>query len=508
MKKKKLIINIIACLVSFVTVLGINFFLTPYITKNIGTDAYGFVSLANNFVNYASIITLALNSMASRFISVAIFKGENAEANKYFTSVFVANIVMIFLLLIPSIFCVIYLDSLITIPNNLVPSVKILFLLIFMNFFLSLINSTYSVSTYAADKIELFTLRNMESSIIKVALMFLLFYLVDANIIIVGIATLAATIYMLFFNIFYKNKFLPFLSIKKKYFEFKKIVEIFMAGIWNTVTRIGQVLSDGLDLLITNLFINPIAMGQLSIAKIISSSVSLLTMSLVNIFQPNMTRLYANNDEKLVGEINFSMKIVALFSNVLLVGIMCFGIPFYKLWLPHENYNLLNILTIITLLNNVVGTSINALFSIFTITNKLKVNSLVTLFTGFLNVLIVFILLKLNIFKNPIIVVALVSVVTGVIKNLTFIPMYSAKCIGAKITAFYEPIIKSLVSSGIMAAIFLVVGKLILIDSWLKLILVAVICGVIGFVISIVIMFNKTELKKSIKLIKNKIFAK
>ena len=52
------------------------------------------------------------------------------------------------------------------------------------------------------------------------------------------------------------------------------------------------------------------------------------------------------------------------------------------------------------------------------------------------------------------------------------------------------------------------IGKLILIDSWLKLILVAVVCGVIGFVISIVIMFNKTELKKSIKLIKNKIFAK
>lgn len=508
MKKKKLIINIVACLVSFVTVLGINFFLTPYITKNIGTDAYGFVSLANNFVNYASIITLALNSMSSRFISVAIFKGEKEEANKYFTSVFVANIVMILLLLIPSIFCVIYLNSLITIPTNLVPSVKILFLLIFSNFFLSLINSTYSVSTYAADKIELFTLRNMESSIIKVALMFLLFYLVDANIIIVGIATIVATLYMLFFNIIYKNKFLPFLNIKRKYFEFKKIVEIFLAGIWNTVTRIGQVLSDGLDLLITNLFINPIAMGQLSIAKIISSSVSLLTMSLVNIFQPNMTRLYANNDEKLVGEINFSMKIVALFSNILLVGIMCFGIPFYKLWLPHEDYVLLNILTIITLLNNVVGTSINTLFSIFTITNKLKVNSLVTLFTGFFNVLIVFILLKLNIFKNPIIVVALVSVITGIIKNLTFIPMYSAKCIGAKITVFYEPIVKSLISSGIMAIIFLLIGKLILIDSWIKLILVAIICGIIGFIISIIIMFNKTELRRSITLIKQKIFAK
>ena len=33
----------------------INFLLTPYITDNIGIEAYGFVSLAKNFVNYAQI---------------------------------------------------------------------------------------------------------------------------------------------------------------------------------------------------------------------------------------------------------------------------------------------------------------------------------------------------------------------------------------------------------------------------------------------------------------------
>ena len=508
MKKKKLIINILACLVSFVTVLGINFFLTPYITENIGTDAYGFVSLANNFVNYASIITLALNSMASRFISVAIFKDDKEEANKYFTSVLVANILMIFILLIPSIFCIIYLDSLITIPTNLIVSVKTLFFIIFLNFFLSLINSTYSVSTYASDKIELYTIRNMESSIIKVGLMFLLFYLIDADIVIVGIATLAATIYMLFFNIFYKRKFLPFLKVKRKYFEMKKIIEIFMAGIWNTITKIGQVLSDGLDLLITNLFINPIAMGQLSIAKTISSSVSLLTMSLTHIFQPNLTKLYANNDDKIIDEMRFSMKIVSLFCNILLIGVICFGLQFYKLWLPKENHVLLNILTIITLLGSVASTSVNSLFSIFTITNKLKVNSLVTLFVGFLNVLIVFILLKLEVFSNPIIVVALVSVVTGTIKNLTFVPIYSAKCLGAKGTVFFEPVIKSIASSILMAIIFLMVGKLFIINTWIKLMLVATICAIIGFGISFVILFNKTELKRCLNLIKTKLLRR
>lgn len=505
MKKKKLFINIFACIISFITVLGINLFLTPYITKNIGTEAYGFVGLANNFVNYASIVTLAINSMSSRFISIAIFKKDDKNANKYFTSVLIANVLLIFILMLPSILCVIYLDKIISIPYDLISNVKILFSLVFFNFFLSLINTIYSVSTYASDKIELYTLRNMESSILKVLVMFILFYIFGASIIVVGIATICATLYQLLFNIIYKNKFLPFLKISKKYFDIKKVFEIFMAGIWNTITKIGQVLSDGLDLLITNIFVSALAMGQLSIAKTISSSVSLLTLSLVNIFQPNMTKLYAENNAELVNSIKFSMKVVSFLSNILLIGVMCFGFYFYKLWLPGENCYLLSILTIITLLSNLVGTSVNVLFSVFSITNKLKVNSLVTLFMGFLNVLIVFILLKLGIFSNPIIVVAGVSVITGIIKNLTFIPIFSAKCLNIKKTSFYEPIVKSLISSGLMTLIFVFISKLFIINSWMSLILVALLCGLIGFILSFVVLFNKKEVKKFIILIKNKI---
>ena len=73
-KSKQLLINIIASFVAFGVSMGINFFLSPYIVKTVGTEAYGFVQLANNFINYFSILTIALNSMSSRFISVSYFK--------------------------------------------------------------------------------------------------------------------------------------------------------------------------------------------------------------------------------------------------------------------------------------------------------------------------------------------------------------------------------------------------------------------------------------------------
>ncbi len=505
MQKKKMAINIIVCLVSFITTIGINFFVTPYITENVSEEAYGFISLATNFVNYASIITLAINSMAARFISIAVFKNDEENANKYFTSVFFANIFMILILIIPFSLCILYLEKFISISSYLVFDVKLLFSVVFINFFVSLINSTYSVATYAGDKMELYNLRNMESGILKVVVIFLLFWILGANVVCIGIGSLAATLYMLLFNIGYTKKLLPFIKVKKIYFDIKKIFEIIKAGIWNTITRIGQMLSDGIDLLITNIFISPTAMGQLSIAKMISSSVNLLTSSLVGIFQPNLTRLYAKNDKRIVSDISFSMKITSLFTNILLIGIMCFGYQFYKLWLPSSDANLLTILTVITLSGSIIGNAVNVLFSVYTITNRVKLNSIVTLLCGFLSILIVYILLKLELFANPIIVVASVSVVIGIIKNMTFTPMYAAKCLNQNLFVFYKALFRSIFSNIVLAIFFVAVSKLFVIDTWLKLITIAIVCGSIGFLINMLLLFNFNDIKKIFLLVRNKL---
>ena len=73
-----MIINLMASLTSFLVSAGINFFLTPYISNSVGgTAAYGFVGLANNIIQYISIITLALTSMSGRYITISIHEKNN-----------------------------------------------------------------------------------------------------------------------------------------------------------------------------------------------------------------------------------------------------------------------------------------------------------------------------------------------------------------------------------------------------------------------------------------------
>ena len=85
-KSKQLALNMLSQVVAFLLSLAINFFLIPVIIEKIGKEIYGFYSLADNFLEYATVVTTVINGMANRFITVAYSKGEIEDANKYFTS--------------------------------------------------------------------------------------------------------------------------------------------------------------------------------------------------------------------------------------------------------------------------------------------------------------------------------------------------------------------------------------------------------------------------------------
>ena len=70
----------------------------------------------------------------------------------------------------------------------------------------------------------------------------------------------------------------------------------------------------------------------------------------------------------------------------------------------------------------------------------------------------------------------------------------TAHCIGAAKTTFYEPIVKSLISISLLVCIFLGVSRLIVINSWLKLLIVGAISSIIGVAVEIVVMFNREEI--------------
>ena len=154
-KGKQYIISVFFSVLAVMLNYIIMLLLTPYITENIGTEAFGFVSLAKTFANYASIITVALNSFSARFISVEFHKGNIKKANQYFNSVFIADCVIGLLIMIVTI-CIVYnLQFILRIPPELLSDVKLLFVLDMFNFLVLSCSTVFMSATIIKNRLEL-----------------------------------------------------------------------------------------------------------------------------------------------------------------------------------------------------------------------------------------------------------------------------------------------------------------------------------------------------------------
>lgn len=488
---KQLIINMSASFVAYGVTLFISFFLSPYIVQTIGVEANGFVGLANNFVSYASLITIALNSLAGRFITISITQNREADTNRYYTSVFFANLLIAAVLAVVGGIIVIFLDRFIRVPAELLGDVRWLFVFVFLNCVLSVVGSVFGVATFATNQLYLESLRNIEAHIARALVILGGFTLTTPRICYMGLASLISGSYVLLRNVRYTKLLLPQVKIRWEFFDWRTVWELVKSGVWNTVTRMGQILTDGLDLLITNVFIDATAMGVLSLAKTVPSLINSLMGSVVGVFSPNYTILYAQNKmDELLKAMKQSMKIMGLVTNLPIIVLATCGSDFFALWQPTQDPVLLQRLSLLTIGTLIFSGGINCLYHLFTVVNRIKVSSLAMLAFSFAGTICTLSVLKTT--SLGIYAVAGVSTVFGIVRNLVFTAPYGARCLGQKWYCFYPDIFRPVLYTVCSSAL----GMLLLrfqADSWLLLVIKA--CGVcaVSVLIGFFIILNRSD---------------
>jgi len=441
MNKKRILTNLISNIISFLVQLCINFILTPIIVVKVGDAAYGFVGLANNFVSYAAIITLVINSMAGRFITIEYVKKNEEKVNQYYSSIFFINAILAIIITIFSAVFIINIHSLLNVPNELLFDVKLTFILSFINLILSLFNTIFNIASFIKNRIDLSSIRNIIGNILKVIVLIILFYIFQPRIYFIALSTVIMTIYLIISNYKLCKKLCPNLQIKKDFFYFECIKILAKSGIWNSVNSLSKILLTGIDLLIANIMVGPIEMGILSIAKTIPTAIESLLATFSNTFNPQFVLLYSQNKkQELIESINYSLKIIGLIMLVPLAGIIAFGNDFFKLWLPGKTETELlkiQILSILSILPFVISASNYTLFVIDSVTNKLKRPVIVTFTMGVLSTITTIVLLKTT--NLGIYAIAGVSSIYWIFKVFFFNTINAAINLKIKWNTFFKP---------------------------------------------------------------------
>ena len=340
---------------------SISFFLTSYIVEVLGEEEYGFFTLANNIVNYALIITTALNSMSSRFIGYELHNGRKENALKYYSSVFCGNVVFSLLLIIPAIIGVVYLQYLINIPAEIVGQVKLLFIVVFLTLCCNLIFAVFGGIYTIKNRLDVLGIVNICSNVTKAVVLVLLYWLLKPSILYMGIAALVAALVVGLFNYTNKNRYCPELKFDFKDVNFKSIKTIVLSGIWNSLNQLSTTLLHGFDLLLANLFVSSVAMGVLSVANTLPGMVSVCVSALAALYMPKFLEYFSHEDyDSLLKEAKNSVRFMTVISCVPMGFLIAFGKPFFDLWTPSTDTTMAYILSLFVILPQFSGGAINS----------------------------------------------------------------------------------------------------------------------------------------------------
>jgi len=434
----------------------IRFFMTPYIVRHLGVEAYGFVGLSSNILGLSSLLTVALNSLAGRFIAIEYQAGNHECAKSYYSSLFLSNFILG--AVIGGLCAIICwnLDCVVHIPEHLVREVKILFAILSANTVLALLSNVWYVGAFICNRVDVSNGISMCGNVVHAMALFALFGLGAAHIWYVGVAVLLMGVFVAGANLITMRRMTPNITLNLRMFDWSRVRVLIKSGSWNLISRLSELLGQGVDLVIANLFIGAAMTGVLAITKNVPFLLLGMFSSVAAAFGPMLVRRYAEgSNSQFTAVLDRSISVLGMLTAPVFACLFVFGADFYRLWMPGQDAYMLQMLTILGTANMVLAMPLEALWMVFTTVNKLKWP---TLFMLGNSVLVFATMVAGCVFfervEYRLMTIAGARSTWGILRSLTFLPIYGAIAVNVPRTTFYLPILKS----GAVFAISLAVG--------------------------------------------------
>jgi O-antigen/teichoic acid export membrane protein len=498
--KKQLALNILANIISYGIGIAISFILTPILINKLGRDAYSFYPLSTTITNTMTIVTTSLNSMASRFIAISLHKNDEKNANSYFAStLFTDFILSIILLAIMSVF-IICITYILNIPINLVASVRVLFIFTFSSMLVNVMSTVFGVATFARNRIDLRSYREIAASLIRLGLFIIFFLVLPPSLVYIGIITLVVAAFNLIIQLFFTRKLLPEIKLSRKNISKQHIKNLFSSSVWVMLNSLGNTLLVSSTLFLLNRLYGTTESSVVSISLTIPSFMGGIISMLVGVYFPLITKKIADNDiEGLKKETETVQLVVGSVGCAIIAVFTWLSSVFFALWVPSENSSLLSLLSIINLVPYLSTACFWVCTSVNTAMNKVKIPAIATVSFGLLNILIqlIFGLLKINYISLPIICSTVQFLWTGI-----FMPVYLSKTLKTKWYYFFPPFLKLLGITVFVYGLIFALSEFIFINSWFKFILFGGTFGLMTLIIFFVALQPNLVVKLYRKVLK------
>jgi O-antigen/teichoic acid export membrane protein len=448
---KQLPKNLISNFIYFLMNVAVGIFLVPYFIDNLGVAAYGIIPLATSMTGYVNLVMQSLNTSVSRYLTIDLQKQDFQKANKTFnTALF--GILGIILLTIPLILLLSYYSPIFfDIPENQKKEASLLFLGVFGAFLIRAWGSSFGVSLFAYNRLDIQNAVNGLNLIVQTLLIILFFILFSPKLSYIGLAYFLGASIAFILTVFVSKKINPNLKVNINDFNRSQLKNLMGTGSWIIINQIGALLFTQIDLIVVNKLFGIAAGGEYSIVLVWSTVLRSIAGMLAGVLTPIILTYYAKQKFDDITTISQrAVKFMGL-AMALPIGCICgFAPQILSLWVGSEFIKLAPLMWLL-LMHLVINLSVLSLFSINVSYDKVRIPGLVTLMTGLGNLLLAIIIPSITGLGYYGVGVAGAIMLTA--KNSVFTPWYAARVLGIPKKTFVVSMVPGTIAALMVAGI-------------------------------------------------------
>jgi membrane protein EpsK len=464
---------------------------TPYLIHHLGAASYGIVPLVSQITGYMMVVTATLNSAVGRYITIALEKNNDEEANQYFNTSLFGSMLLVLLLIPLAAWATLNVQSLIVIPAGQETQTRWLFVCTVAGFFLGTLQSPFGVSCFCRNRFDLQNMISVTQQVARVGIVVVFFSVVTPEIWQVGVAALVAMCFGWGWSIRLWRRLTPSLCISISHFSREALKSLISTGGWISINTIGAILYVSIDLLVVNRMFGPDAGGRYAAVLQWSSLLRMIAAIIVGLFGPTMLYYYARHD--IDGLIRYGRQAVKFMGLLMAlpIGLICgLSTPLLQTWLGPKFVDLNWLMSLMTI-HLAVTIATYPLFGIQAATNCVRAPAIVTIVLGAVN-------LALAIFlAGPmgwgLYGVAAAGAIALTAKNLIFTPLYAAHILHRRLDAFLWEILPiSFVTLG-TAAMGRLVATMWDVSGWFHLMAVGAAISIVYAAVGYWIILDREE---------------
>lgn len=474
-KNKNYLFSLINVFVSAIQSL----WLLSYVQKIMGVEAYGYIAIITSFVNMANIITIALTTYTSRYVSVELHKKNKPRADMFFNTSFFGLLFISALLILIFLFLAINVRLWLNVSSQFVSQIQLLLFFVAGSFIFTTISTPMKSGVYFVNKIYIMHGLQILSYLSRIIFALILYNCFPAKLWYAYLGSFIIDFVSLGIYFMIYKRLMPGICISPDKVSINAIKEILASGIWLSINKAGAVLLTNINTYILSILVSVFMTGIYSTLVQFVTLLSVLTMTIISTFVPNIYRLYAEGDisgmEKYISK---CVKTIAVINGFLVGGMLIYQKYLLGLFISdiYMHYEFIIILTLIYIPFTIPA---NVLEQVLIAYNRFSIPAVSQLLFGVANVILILIIN--NLYNIGIYAVLTATLCTSLSRDLWFIPLYSSKILNYKAKHYYHNL-----GYGITSLLFTVVISFCIVSIKMPLSWSALFIEV--FVVSIIFM--------------------